>query len=120
MAREYSKAPLSGSTHGRGIKVSATSIGSGTTIHTGVASTSDIDLVTLFAYNDDTVPRVLTLGWGGTTDPDDLIIVTIAAQAGLALIVTDMPIRNSLVVKAAGSAADVIVLFGSVNQIRAV
>lgn len=115
----YSKGLLSGSTHGRGIKVSATSIGSGTTVHTAVASTTEIDLVTLYAYNDDSSARVLTIGWGGTTDPDDLIVLTLQPQAGLALVTADQPIRNSLVVKAAGSAADVIILYGYVNQIRA-
>lgn len=113
----FSKEVLSGSTHGRGIKVAATSIGTGTTIHTAQSSTTTEDLITLYAYNDDTVARALTLGWGGTTDPDDLIILEIPTQAGLTLVVADLPLRNSLVVKAAADAADVIVLYGSVNRI---
>lgn len=115
----YSKAPLSGSTHGRGIKVAASAIGSGTTIHTAVASATDIDLVTLFAYCDDTVARTLTLGWGGTTDPDDLIILPIPSQAGLVLVTADLLLRNTLVIVAAGSTANVITIHGYVNQIRA-
>ena len=44
----YSREPLSGSTHGRGIKVVATAT-AGTTIHTGQASTTLTDVVTLVA-----------------------------------------------------------------------
>lgn len=115
----YSKGILSGSTHGRGIKVAATAIGSGTTIHTAVNSTTDIDLITVYAYNDDASDRVLTLGWGGTTDPDDLIIVNIPTQSGLILVAADLPLRNNLVLVAAGSTANVITIHGFVNQIRA-
>lgn len=114
-----SKAVLSGSTHGRAIKITQTSIGSGTTIHTAVNSVSDIDLITLFATNSDTVPRVLTIGWGGTTDPDDLVAVTIPADGGLALIAADLPLRNALIVKAAADSANVVMITGYVNQIRA-
>lgn len=114
-----SKIPLSGSTNGRGIKVTTASPidGSDTTIHTGVTGTSDTDYVTLYAYNDDTSTRALHLGWGGTTDPDDFIIVDIPPQAGLQLVVADLPIRNSLVVVASASAANVIVIYGHVTRI---
>jgi len=114
-----SKQTLSGSTNGRGIKVTTVSPldGSDTTIHTAVSGTTDTDLITLFAYNDDTVTRSLTLGWGGTTDPDDLIIQNIPAQSGLTLLVADLPLRNSLVVVASASVANVIVIFGYVNRI---
>lgn len=119
MANTISKQTLSGSTNGRGIKVTTASPidGTDTTIHTAVAGTSDTDLITLFAYNDDTIDRVLHLGWGGTTDPDDLIIQTIAAQAGLVLIVADLPLRNGLVVVASASVANVITVHGYVNRI---
>lgn len=116
-----SKLTLSGSTNGRGIKVTtlAPLDGTDTTIHTAVSGTTDTDLITLFAYNDDTVARALTLGWGGTTDPDDLIIQTIPSQSGLTLVTADLPLRNSLVVVASAAAVNVIVLFGYVNRIDA-
>ena len=113
----YSKILLSGSTDGRGIKVAATSIGSGTTIHTAQSSASTPDIVTLFAINNDSTARTLTIGFGGTTSPDDLIVQTIASQTGLSLIVADLPLRNSLVIKAAGSVANMFVIFGYVNRI---
>lgn len=115
----YSKLKLSGSTDGKGILVAATSIGSGTTIHTAQATTTVGlgDNVTLFAQNNDTVNRILTIGWGGTTDPDDLIIQTIVAKAGLALIVADGFIWNSLIIKAAADVANKVVVHGYVNRI---
>jgi hypothetical protein len=119
MANTMSKIPLSGSTNGRGIKVTTASPidGTDTTIHTAVTGTADTDYITLFAYNDDTVTRTLHLGWGGTTDPDDLIIMDIPSQSGLVLVVADVPLRNSLVVVASASAANVIVIYGHVTRI---
>mgnify|MGYP000538216022 CR=1 FL=1 len=110
----YTREPFSGSTHGRGIKVVATST-PGTTIHTGQASTTLSDVVTVYAYNSDTVARTLTLEWGGTTAPDDNIKVDIPPQSGLVPVVIDLITRNSLVVKAFCETANVVVLYGFVN-----
>jgi hypothetical protein len=112
----YSKIPLSGSTDGRGIKVVATSIGSGTTIHTATSSATLFDMPRIYAYNSDTVQRILTLGWGGTTDPDDLIKTTVQPGDGLTLITADLILRNSLVLVAAGDSANKLVVFGFVNR----
>lgn len=116
-----SKLTLSGSTNGRGIKVTTASPidGSDTTIHTAVTGTTDTDLITLFAYNSDTVARDLHWGWGGTTLPDDGNITPIPAQAGLVLVCADLPLRNSLVVVMSASAANVITVYGYVNRIDA-
>lgn len=113
----YSKVLLSGSTQGKGVKVAATSIGSGTTIHTAVSGTSSIDFITLYAQNTDTQSRKLTIGWGGTTDPDDLIEVTIPAESGLVPVAIKLPLQNSLIVKAAAAAANVIIIFGEVSRV---
>lgn len=116
-----SKLTLSGSTNGRGIKVTTVLPidGTDTTIHTAVTGTTDTDLITLFAYNDDTLPRTLELGWGGTTSPDDIISLSILPQSGLTLVTADLPLRNSLVVVASASVANVIEVFGYVNRIDA-
>lgn len=111
----YSREPLSGSTHGRGIKVAATST-PGTTIHTGQVSTTLSDIVTIYAYNSDTVARTLTLEWGGTTAPDDNIVVDVPPKGvGLIPVAVDLLIRNSLVVRAFCDTTNVVVLFGYVN-----
>lgn len=110
----YSKEKLSGSTDGKGIDVAATSIGSGTTIHTAHATA--FDLITLFATNEDSVARTLILGWGGTADPD-LFRLSLPAQSGLILVTADMLLTNSLVVKAACATANVLQLYGYVNRV---
>lgn len=109
----YTREPLSGSTHGRGIKVVATA-SAGTTIHTGQASTTLTDVVTLYACNTDTVTRRLTLEWGGTTAVDDNLIYDLPPKTTVP-IVPDLIIRNSLVIKAFADAANVVSIFGFVN-----
>lgn len=110
----YTREPLSGSTHGRGIKVVQTA-SAGTTIHTGQASTTLTDVVTLYACNTETaITRRLTLEWGGTTAPDDNLIFDIP-PASTVCIVADLIIRNSLVIRAFCPTANVIVIFGFVN-----
>jgi hypothetical protein len=110
----YSKLKLSGSTDGKGIDVAATSIGSGTTIHT--ANSTALDLITLFATCEDTAPVVLTIGWGATSDPD-IFHVTVPSKSGLMLVIADLPLTNSLVVKAAAATGNVVQLYGYVNRI---
>lgn len=109
----YTREPLSGSIHGRGVKVAATST-PGTTIHTGQASTTLTDVVTLSCYNSDTVTRTLVLEWGGTTAPDDNRKYDIPPGDTIPVVVDDI-IRNSLVIKAFCATANVLVLFGFVN-----
>lgn len=112
----YAKQKLSGSTDGKGIKVTATAIGSGDTIHTA-QSGSALDLITLFAVNNDTAAIVLTVGWGGTTSVDNEIIQTIPSKSGLVLVAADLPLTNSLVVKAAAGTANKVVIYGYVTRV---
>lgn len=110
---DITKIPLSGSTHGRGIKVTQTAIGTGDTIHTALATTTDGegDEVVLYGQNSHTAAVVLTLGWGGTTDPDDLIEYSVPVDE-FHLIVPGLFLRNGLVVLAAAGTANVITVFG--------
>ncbi len=110
----YSKEFLSASTNGRGIKVVATA-SAGTTIHTAHATATDE--VWLYAVNSDTSDRKLTIEFGGTTAPDDLIEFTVPAEEGLHLICPGMPLTNTLVVKAFAASANVILIHGWVNRI---
>jgi len=115
----FSKAVLSGSTDGRGVKVAATS-SAGTTIHTGSSTAADIHEVWLYAVNQDTVSRTLTLQWGGTSDPDDSITYTLAAASGLVLVAPGLVVKGNatpLVIKAFASATNVVMLHGYVNVI---
>lgn len=112
------KRKLSGSTDGMPIKVVQTAT-AGTTIHTAVSGTTDgsYDEIWLYAYNGHTTTVTLTIEYGGATVPDQNIIITLAAKAGLTLIVPGLILQNGLVVKAFASVANVITLSGFVNRI---
>jgi len=114
----YSKELLSGGTNGKNIKVAATA-SAGTTIHTAVAGTTDLEEIWLYACNTDSSDRKLTIEYGGTTSPDDLTEVTITAEAGWVLIVPGLLLQNGLVVKAFAATANVININGYVNRITA-
>lgn len=109
----YTREPLSGSTHGRGIKVAATAT-PGTLLHTGQVSTTLTDVLTLYVCNTDTVTRRIWFEWGGTTSVDDHLIFDIPAKSTVCVI-PDLIIRNSLVVRAFAEAANVLSVFGFVN-----
>lgn len=118
----YSKLTLSGSTDGRGIEIDQTSIGSGVTIHTGSATASTYDEVWLYASNTHTSGVKLTIGFGGTTDPDDLIELTVLPEAGLVTVIPGLVLKGNatqLVVKAAADTSNEVTIFGFVNRITA-
>ena len=115
----FSKHVLSGTpADGRNIKVVATAT-AGTTIHTAVSGTSDMDEVWLYAMNTDSSDRKLTIEYGGTTSPDDLTEITIGTEAGWVLVCPGLLLQNSLVIKAFAAAANVVVINGYVNRITA-
>ena len=115
----YSKIKLSGTpADGRNIKVVPTAT-AGTTIHTAVSGTSDLDEIWLYACNTDSSDRKLTIEWGGTTSPDDLTEVTLTAEAGWVLVVPGLLLNGGLLVKAFAAAANVVEMNGYVNRITA-
>ena len=117
----YSKSILSGSTDGRPILVAQTAIATGTTIHTGPSVATSFDEIWLYAMNTSTASKKLTIGWGGVTDPNDLIEVTIAAESGLVLVAPGLLLKGNattaLIIKAAAADATSINIHGYVNKI---
>lgn len=116
----FSKELLSGSTNGRGILVAATGT-PGTTIHaTGTSATIE-DEIWLYAVNSDTTDRKLTIEFGGTTSPNDLIEFTVKAESGLYLMVPGLILTGTgsaaNTVRAFASTTNVINIFGYVNRI---
>lgn len=111
------KRKLSGSTDGKPVKVVATST-AGTLIHTAVAGTTagTFDEIWIWAYNSDSVARVLTIEYGGATAPDQNIVVTLASKSGLIPILPGLILQNALTVKAFASAANVVTISGFVNS----
>lgn len=112
----YSVGLLSGSTQGKGIKVTGTSSAADVTIHTAVSGTTDIDLVTLWAVNQDAdgETRTLTIAWGAETTPDNLITVSIPAKVGMVLVADQVPLQNGLVIGAWADEADDVIVYGSI------
>lgn len=116
----FSKQLLSGSTGGRLIKVAATAT-TGTTIHATGTSSSIIDEIWLYAVNSDTTNRKLTIEFGNTTSPDDLIELTVTAESGLVLVVPGLVLAGTgsaaRTVTAFAATANVISIGGYVNRI---
>lgn len=117
----FSKQILSSSTDGRAIKVVATAIGSSPTlIHTGSSSASVYDEVWIYAQNNHSADVALRIGFGNTSDPDDIIEYTVKTKGGLYLVVPGLILKGNatpLTVKAAAGTTNVISLSGYVNRI---
>ncbi|MCY4537970.1 MAG: hypothetical protein OXE52_07035 [Chloroflexi bacterium] len=115
--RDYQKRKLSGSTDGRGIKVTAGS-SPGTPIHTALSSVAanEWDEVFIEAVNTHTSDVKLTVEWGGTDSPDDLIEITIPAERGFTEVIPGHMLQNGALVRAFAAEPDVIVLHGFVNR----
>ena len=120
----FSKQLHSASTDGRAIKVVATAIAtSPTLIHTGSSTTSTFEEVWIYAQNNHTSDVALRLGFGGVTDPDDIIEYTIKTKGGLYLVVPGLILKGNasaaLTIRAAAGTTNVISLSGYVNRITA-
>lgn len=115
--RDYKKSKLSASDKGRGIKVSATA-SPGTLIHTATASsaTNEWDAVTLRAVNTSTSAVKLTVEWGGTSNPDDHIELTIPAESGLVDVVVGHLLNDGATIRAFAATANVLMIHGYVDR----
>ena len=116
----FTKILLSGSTGGRPIKVAASGT-PGTTIHTTQASSGVVDEIWLYATNTSSAAVNLTIELGGTTDPDDRIIVGIPSRSGLSLVLAGAVLTgdgtSGRVLRAFGGSSNNINLVGYVNRI---
>ena len=114
----YSRLLLSGSTNGRVIPVAATAT-PGTAIHTAVAGVVSFDELYLWASNVTGASALLTIEWGGVTDPGDHIVkqVSIPANSPPIPIATGQVLNNGLFVKAFSPSANAINISGYVNRI---
>lgn len=114
----FTRILLSGSTSGKSIKVAATST-PGTAIHTAVAGATSFDEIYLWATNTDSSARTITLEWGGTTDPDNLLTkaFSLSANSPPYPLVSGLVLNGGLLIKAFASSANVVLITGYVNQI---
>ena len=115
--RDFKKRKLSASTDGRGIPVAATA-SPGTVVHTATSSVAanEWDEVWLRAVNTSASPVKLTIEWGGTSDPADLIELTIPAEQGFYEVIPGHVVQNGAVIRAFAATANVLVLHGFVNR----
>lgn len=114
----YAKRPLTQSISGYGTLAAATST-PGTTINLANSTTEvdEWDEIWVWASNSHTAPVKLTIEYGGTTAPDDLIEMTIPNDAGLTLVVPGLILHNTLSVRAFAATGSVVRLVGYVNRI---
>jgi len=111
------KQEFSESDDGRPIKVAD----SNTTIHQTQAGTGDnnFDEIWAWATNTSTAGVELTILWGGTTDPDDKIIVTIPPKSGLTQIIPGLVLQGGDDFLAVAATTNVINIVGFVNKLTA-
>jgi hypothetical protein len=113
--------PAGSTGDGLGILVAATAT-AGTAIHTASSTTTTIDEVWLYAYNNHSSDILLTIEFGGVTSPKDVIKHTVITQAGLVLVVPGLVVQGNAtakVVRAFAATANQISIFGYVNRITA-
>jgi hypothetical protein len=115
--RDYKKRKLSASQEGRGIKIGATG-SPGSLIHEalGKSGAEEWDEVHLYVVNSSPSVVTLTLEWGGTTSPDDLIEVNIGAGLGLVKVLEGLLLHNQRPLRAYASTANVLMIHGYVHR----
>jgi hypothetical protein len=116
----FAKFHLEHSTGGQPILVAATA-SAGTSVHSTPDSSTVIDEVWLYATNTSSSAVTLTVEYGGTTNPNNRIILSIPAQAGLTLVLPGLILSGTgttpRVVRAFASSANVVTVSGYVNRI---
>lgn len=119
--RDYQKRKLSGSSDGRGITVAASG-SPGTLVHTALSSVAanEWDEIFIQAVNTSDAAVKLTVEWGGTSSPDDLIEVTIPAESGFTEVIPGHVLQNGALVRAFAAQANAVVLHGYVNRYQQV
>ena len=110
----FTKQELTGAADGVAVLIAATAT-AGTLIHTAHATA--YDELWLWAYNSHTADLVLTIEWGGVTDPTNHIVQTIPFDAGLVPVVPGLILTNSLVCRAFAGTTNLVTLSGFVNRV---
>lgn len=110
----FTKNVLSASSSGTPIQVTSTAIATPTTIH--VVPSGALDVITLYATNNEVVDVVLTIGWGGT-GTEFRVNQLIPSQTGLSLVFPSIPLGAGYSVVAAASIANKILIVGHVERI---
>lgn len=114
-----SKLILTGSNQGRPILVTASG-STGTTIHTTLSSSTTVDEIWIYATNNDSSQRNLTVEYG-TTGASSEISVGIPSKSGLSIVLAGTILTGTgsdvSVIRAYSDVSDKISLIGYVNRI---
>jgi hypothetical protein len=117
----YTRQLLSGSTNGKPIKIGATAIGSATTLHTALTGVTGFDEVYVWFVNTDvSADHVVTVTFGGLTDPDHITSRTVVLpKSGVPQLLLAGPVlQNGLAVSAFCDVTNIVNAFGYVNRIN--
>jgi hypothetical protein len=89
----------------------------GTLVHTAVSGTADFDYITLEAVNTSTSVVTLTIEWGGTTSPDDHVVISLSPQRGRQVVIDRCMLNNGLAVRCYSSSANDVNIYGEVRTV---
>lgn len=111
---------LSESTSGKTIVIFAIST-AGSPIHTAIAGATDFDEIYLWASNVTGEARLLTLEWGGASDPDDFLVqaLPIPPNSPPMPVATGQMLNGGLIIRAFADVTAAINITGYVNRIAA-
>lgn len=109
---------LSNSQNGKPINIIATG-SPGTLIHQTIVAITSQDEVYLWVSNNTSGAATLTVEWGGTTDPDDLLCkdTSIGANSAPAVVISGATINSALLIRAYSDTANALNILGYVNRI---
>lgn len=105
----------SGSTNGRMVQVTQTAT-LGDLLHTAVAGTTNWDSITVYACNNDTSDRDITIEYGGVGAANN-IVKTLPAKGGMYLLLAAFRLQNGLAVRAFASVANVVNCYVEVDRV---
>lgn len=111
----YTKSTLSASPVGKQILLNATASASAVLIHTA-ATTTSLDEVYLYAYNDATSSVLTSILWGGNTEPNDVTRVSIPSRSGRTIL-ADGKLLTSGSITAYTDTGSFVSIDGFVNRI---
>lgn len=114
-----SKLPLSGSSQGKSIQISATS-SLGTTVHVTGASSTIVDEIWIYCTNNGSVAADITIEYGGTGAANQ-VIATIQSKSGLTILLAGLVLTGTgsvgTTITAFASTTNVINVLGYINRI---
>jgi hypothetical protein len=112
----FVKLPLSASSYGQQVLITATTSGSANPIHTTLSGTGSLDEVWIYAYNDSTSSILTSILWGSTIESASVNRFSILPRSGRTLMVDGKIAQNSLSISAYAAVSNVILFDGFVNR----